>query len=68
LINLKYKSVVLTKTAFGALMAPMDNNKTTKASPLTSCSVNIHRFSAFWQTAWMLLEYGIAVSEDIPNC
>ena len=67
-MNLKYKSVVLTKTALGALMAPMDVNTVTIASPVISRSVNIHRFSSFEQTAGMLLEYIIAVSEGLPNC
>jgi hypothetical protein len=67
-MNLKYKSVVLTKTPLGALMAPMDVNTVTTASLVISRSVNIHRFSSFEQTARALLEYSIAVSEEIPNC
>jgi hypothetical protein len=67
-MNLKYKSVVLTRTALGALMAPMDVNTATIASPVISRSVNIHRFSAFEQTAGMLLEYSIVVSEEFPKC
>ena len=65
---MKYKSVVLTKTALGALMAPMGVNRVTIASPVISRSVNIHRFSSSEQTAGMLLEYSIPVSEGPPNC
>jgi hypothetical protein len=67
-MNLKYKSVVLTKTALGALMAPMDVNLVTIAPPVISRSVNTHRFSSFEQIAGMLLEYSIAVSKELPNC
>jgi hypothetical protein len=67
-MNLKCKSVVLTKTALGALMAPMDVNLVTIASPVISRSVNIHRFSSFEQTAGMLLEYSVAGSKELPNC
>jgi hypothetical protein len=67
-MNLKYKSAALTKTALGALMAPMDVNTVTIAPPVISRSVNIHRFSSSEQTAGMLLEYSIAVSEGLPNC
>ena len=67
-MNLKYKSVVLTKTALGALMPPMDVNTVTIASPVISRSVNIHRFNSFEQTAGILLEYSIPVSEELPNC
>ena len=65
---MKYKSAVLTKNAFGALMAPMDVNTVTIASPVIPHSVNVHRFSSFEQTAGMLLEYSIPVSEELPNC
>ena len=57
---MKYKSAVLTKNAFGALMAPMDVNTVTIASPVISRSVNIHRF--------LLLEHSIAVSEEFTDC
>jgi hypothetical protein len=67
-MNLKYKSVVLTKTALGALMAPMHINTVTIASPVIPHSVNVHRFSSFEQTAGMLLEYSIPVSEGLSNC
>jgi hypothetical protein len=67
-MNLKYKSVVLTKTAIGALMAPMDVNMVIMTSPVISRSVNIHRFSSFEQAVGMLLECSIAISEELPNC
>jgi hypothetical protein len=67
-MNLKCKSLVLARTALGALMAPMDGNTVTVASSVISGSVTIHRFSSFEQTAGMLLEYSIAVSEELSNC
>jgi hypothetical protein len=67
-MNLKYKSAVLTKTALGALMAPMDVNTVTIAPPVISRSINIHRFSSFEQTAGMLLECSIAVWEEFTDC
>jgi hypothetical protein len=67
-MNLKYKSVVLTKSALAALMAPMDVDTVTIAPPVFSRSLNIHRFRSFEQTAGTLLEYSIPVSEGLPNC
>jgi hypothetical protein len=64
-MNLKHKSAIITKTAFGALVPSIDVKTVITA---IFRSVSLRPFNSFQHIRWKLFEYSNVAIEKLPIC